>query len=81
MPNSGFSCVFMMHKISHRLSGLLNNINTLSWTSLVAQMVESSCNAGDPDLIPGVEDPLEKEMATHSSILAGKSHGQRSLAG
>ena len=28
----------------------------------------------------GREDPLEKEMATHSSILAGKSHGQRSLA-
>ena len=26
------------------------------------------------------EDPLEKEMATHSSILAGKSHGQRSQA-
>ena len=25
------------------------------------------------------EDPLEKEIATHSSILAGKSHGQRSL--
>ena len=29
----------------------------------------------------GWEDLLEKEMATHSSILAGKSHGQRSLAG
>ena len=27
------------------------------------------------------EDPLEKEMATHSSILAWESHGQRSLAG
>ena len=27
-------------------------------------------NAGDPGLIPGLEDPLEKEMATHSSILA-----------
>ena len=27
----------------------------------------------------GQEDPLEKEMATHSSILPGKSHGQRSL--
>ena len=27
------------------------------------------------------EDPLEKEMATHSSILAGKFHGQRSMAG
>ena len=27
------------------------------------------------------EDPLEKEMATHSSTLAWKSHGQRSLVG
>ena len=27
------------------------------------------------------EDPLEKEMATHSSILAQKPHGQRSLEG
>ena len=29
----------------------------------------------------GQEDPLEKEMATHSSILAGKSHGRRSVVG
>ena len=29
----------------------------------------------------GQEDPLEKEMAIHSSILAGESHGQRSLVG
>ena len=29
----------------------------------------------------GQEDPLEKEISTHSSILAGKSHGQRNLAG
>ena len=28
----------------------------------------------------GQEDPLEKGMATHSSILPGESHGQRSLA-
>ena len=27
----------------------------------------------------GLEDPLEKEMATHSSILPGKFHGQRNL--
>ena len=27
-------------------------------------------NAGDVGSIPGREDPLEKEMATHSSILA-----------
>ena len=31
---------------------------------------ESACNAGYPGSIPGWEDPLEKEMATHSSILA-----------
>ena len=29
----------------------------------------------------GQEDPPENEMATHSSILARKFHGQRSLAG
>ena len=29
---------------------------------------EFACNAGDVGLIPGLEDPLEKEMATHSSI-------------
>ena len=29
----------------------------------------------------GQEDPLEKGMATHSSILAGEFHGQRSLVG
>ena len=28
----------------------------------------------------GWEDALEKEMATHSSVLAGESHGQRNLA-
>ena len=27
------------------------------------------------------KDPLEEEMATHSSFLAGESHGQRSLVG
>ena len=30
---------------------------------------ESSCNAGDLGSIPGGEDPLEKGMATHSTIL------------
>ena len=29
----------------------------------------------------GWEDPLEEGMATHSSILAQESHGQRSLMG
>ena len=33
---------------------------------------ESDCNAGDHGSISGLEDPLEKEMTTHSSILAWK---------
>ena len=32
----------------------------------------SAYNAGDPGSIPGLEDLLEKAMATHSSILAWK---------
>ena len=31
---------------------------------------ESACSVGDQDLISGWEDPLEKEVATYSSILA-----------
>ena len=31
---------------------------------------ESAYNAGDPGLIPGSERSQEKEMGTHSSILA-----------
>ena len=49
---------------------------------------ESACNTGDEDRFkfdpqdPRVrEDALEEGMATHSSILAWESHGQRSLAG
>ena len=34
---------------------------------------ESACSAGDMSLIPGGEDPLEKGMATHFSILAWKA--------
>ena len=30
---------------------------------------ESACNAGDPSSVLSLEDPLEKGMATHSSIL------------
>ena len=41
---------------------------------------KSTYNAGDRVQPVGPEDPLEKEMATHSSMfLPEKSHGQRSL--
>ena len=36
---------------------------------------------GDAGSIPESGRPPEEEMATHSSILAWKSHGQRSLVG
>ena len=52
------------------------------WASLVVQTVKNLPATGETwvrDL--GQEDPLEKEMATHSSILAGEFHGQRSLEG
>ena len=38
-------------------------------------------NAGDAGLISGGRDPLEEEMATHSVLLPGELHGQRSLGG
>ena len=42
---------------------------------------ESSCQAGDASSIPGWEDPLEKEMATHYSILAWEIPRTEHLAG
>ena len=37
-----------------------------------SELKASACNEGDLGSIPGQEDPLEKEMATHSRILAGE---------
>ena len=39
----------------------------------------SAYNVGDPGSIPGREDPLEKEMAIHSSILAWRIPWQLSI--
>ena len=49
-------------------------------TSLVAQMVNCLPTMWETWVQSLVwEDSLEKEMATHSSILSGKSHGRRSV--
>ena len=37
--------------------------------------------AGDVGSTPGLEDPLEENMATHSTVATGKSLGQRTLEG
>ena len=51
-------------------------------TSLVAQTVKLLPTMRDTRVQSlGREDLLQKEMATHSSILPGKSYGQRSLVG
>ena len=41
-----------------------------AWLPWWLRCKESVSNAGDPSLIPGCKDLLEKAMATHSSILA-----------
>ena len=35
-----------------------------------SEVQASASNVGDPGSIPGLGNPLEKEMVTHSSILA-----------
>ena len=51
-------------------------------TSLVAQTVKHLPTMWETRVQSlGWEDLLEKQMATHSSILAWKSHGRRSLVG
>ena len=44
-------------------------------------VAESACNAGDRSSIPGLEDTLEKGMATHSSILAWRIPWTEELGG
>ena len=52
----------------------LKYLNGREWASLVAQSVETPPAMQETKVQPLVwEDPLEKEMATHSSILACES--------
>ena len=41
-------------------------------SQVVVVVKNPPANARDVGLIPGLEDPLEKEMATHSSTIAWK---------
>ena len=49
--------------------------------SVVKNLPANAGDARDPGKIPRLGNPLEKDMATHSSILAWKISGQRSLVG
>ena len=54
----------------------------ITWNSLVAQTVKHLPTTRETQVRSlAREDPLEKEMATHSSPLPRKFHGWRSLMG
>ena len=53
-----------------------------AWASLVAKTVKNLLQCRRPEFNPwGQNDPLEKEMAIYSSILAWEIPWERSLAG
>ena len=77
-------CLFYFHAYLSFLNVLLYTYLMFycSVQSLVAQMVKCLSTMWETRVQSlGWEDPLEKEMAIHSSILPGKSDRQRSLEG
>ena len=48
---------------------------------VVKNPLASAGDIRDVGLMPVQKDPLEESLATHSSVLAWKIHGQRSMAG
>ena len=49
--------------------------------SIIIQKIKEEGTLSNSFYNTSMEDPLEKEMVTHSSTLAGKSHGQRCRVG
>ena len=71
-----------IHKSSSRTSGSRPHVKAMMGTSLLAQCKRIHLPMQEmwvPSL--GQKDPLEKEMATHSSILAWQIPWTRNLAG
>ena len=65
-----------------RWSVVITVLTTLKGASPGGSMVKNPSAMQDTQVQSlDWEDSLEKEMATHSSILAWKNHGQSSLAG
>ena len=70
--------IICIHRIRYLVDGYLVQIWGFSGGSAIKNLL---VNVGNMGLVPGSGRSLEKEVATHSSILAGESHGQRSLTG
>ena len=73
---------YMVHGVTKSWTQLCNFHFHFLLASLVAQRLKHLPPMWDTWVRSlGQEDPLAKEMAIHSSILAWRSHGQRSLVG
>ena len=69
-------------KCSELVFSIKKQIRYFSYLTLVAQMVKHLPTMQETRVRSlGWEDPLEKEMTTHSILLRGKSHGPKSLVG
>ena len=67
------SKIFVSYMVDTNLLCILSRMHSLLWTSLVAQMVKRLPTMQETWVQSlGWEDLLEKEMSTHSSILAWK---------
>ena len=68
--NTGVGCHFLRQKVAISYSGM-EPMSLMSPTSSPgdSDSKESTCNVRDGGLIPGLEDDLKEDMATHSSIL------------
>ena len=67
--------------IQYKIAYFISCINTYGNFLGGSGGKESASGAGDLVRSLGQKSPLEKEMATHCSILAWEIHGQKSLAG
>ena len=67
MPASRFFiCIVLMYYLCFFVK---DQLTIFMWMYCGSEGKASDCNAGDLGLIPGLGRSLEKEMATHSSIL------------
>ena len=74
-------CIYYYYSIMFHTRVQVLNFSLSTASKVVKDLPANAGDTRDVGLIPGREEPLEKEMATHSGIVAGKSHGQRSLVG
>ena len=73
---------FMDLEVERIGCGLKSRQITLHWASLIAQMVKNRPAVQETWVQSlGYKDPLEEDMATHSSTLAWRIPQMRSLAG